>query len=303
MNKTKCKAVIVFLVLLTSLSIKAQVPNGGFESWTLEPALGMLMPDEWIFTAIPEVTAPVTSSTTSHSGTLAARGEVVNTGLPYPADRLTPILITLPQGSEEIGFAVTEKYTELTGFYQFLSVGGDEFHVMVTMLHDTIGVGVGGLSNSASALTYTPFSVAIIYSSGLDPNFCAISITICPSSDSTETHTGSYFLVDDLNMGGAVYIRDREETSRFPDELILKQNFPNPFNPTTYIQYSIPNQEFVSLKIFDILGREVETLVSEFQRVGNHKVVLDGSHLPGGVYFYILKAGKFTDTKKLVLIK
>ncbi len=83
----------------------------------------------------------------------------------------------------------------------------------------------------------------------------------------------------------------------------LHQNFPNPFNPTTHIKYSIPNNEFVSLKIFDILGRNIKTLVNEFQQPGNYEVVLDGAYLASGLYFYYLKAGPFSDMKKLVLLK
>jgi hypothetical protein len=304
MDKTKCKVVIVFFILLTSLSIQAQVPNGGFELWSVEPTLSMLMPDEWTFSAIPGVNAPVTSSTTSHSGTLAARGEVVNTGFPYPADRLTPILISIPPGSDEVGFAVTEKYAELTGFYQFQSFGGDELHIMVTMLHDTTGIAVGGMLYSTSVSTYTPFSVAINYSSGLEPNFCMISITICSSPDSTETHTGSYFLVDDLNLGGMVSIPQGEEPSGLPDAFILKQNYPNPFNPATKISYSIAQPDFVILKIYNILGQEIQTLVNKFQTTGNYTINFDAKNLSSGIYFYELNVGnKVTEIKKMILMR
>ena len=86
-------------------------------------------------------------------------------------------------------------------------------------------------------------------------------------------------------------------------EFKLQQNYPNPFNPTTQIIYSIPEQELVSLKVFDCLGREVKTLVDEVKSAGVYNVVLDGTDLSGGVYFYCVKAGKFSDTKKLVLLK
>lgn len=91
----------------------------------------------------------------------------------------------------------------------------------------------------------------------------------------------------------------------FPVEFKLEQNYPNPFNPYTTIYYQIPNAGHVSLKVFDILGREVTTLVDEFLNPGIHnsQFSISNSELPSGVYFYQLRAGSFIETKKLVLMK
>ena len=83
----------------------------------------------------------------------------------------------------------------------------------------------------------------------------------------------------------------------------LEQNFPNPFNPSTQISYSIPKDGMVALKIFDALGREVETLVNEARTVGRYEVTFDGSRLSSGVYFYRLVAGSYVFTRKLMLVK
>lgn len=83
----------------------------------------------------------------------------------------------------------------------------------------------------------------------------------------------------------------------------LAQNYPNPFNPTTNIQYSIPKLADVSLKVFDILGNDVATLVDRKQSTGVYNATFDGSNLASGIYFYTLKAGAFTATKKLMLVK
>ena len=83
----------------------------------------------------------------------------------------------------------------------------------------------------------------------------------------------------------------------------LTQNYPNPFNPATTISFSVPAQSFVSLKIFDALGREISTLVSEQLFAGTYSRQWDAAGLPSGVYFYRLRAGLFIETKKLVLLR
>ncbi len=83
----------------------------------------------------------------------------------------------------------------------------------------------------------------------------------------------------------------------------LKQNYPNPFNPVTNIQYQIVNQGMVTLKVYDLLGREVKTLVNEIKSPGKYLVSFDASSLSSGVYFYKISAGEFSDVKRMVLIK
>ncbi|MCW8850091.1 MAG: T9SS type A sorting domain-containing protein, partial [Melioribacteraceae bacterium] len=89
-----------------------------------------------------------------------------------------------------------------------------------------------------------------------------------------------------------------------PTKYELTQNYPNPFNPTTKIQYSIPEAANVTLRIYDILGSEVVTLISnEAQRVGKYEVDFNASRLSSGIYFYTITAGNFVQTKKMILMK
>jgi len=83
----------------------------------------------------------------------------------------------------------------------------------------------------------------------------------------------------------------------------LSQNYPNPFNPITTIKYSIITAEFVTLKVYNLFGEEVTTLVNEQKQAGNYSVKLDGSGLASGIYIYKITAGNFAGTKKLTLIK
>jgi photosystem II stability/assembly factor-like uncharacterized protein len=88
-----------------------------------------------------------------------------------------------------------------------------------------------------------------------------------------------------------------------PDKFELKQNYPNPFNPSTKIQYQVVGNFYVYLKIYDVLGNEVETLVNEEKPAGVYEVEFDGSNLSSGIYFYQLKAGNFVETRKMILLR
>jgi hypothetical protein len=94
-----------------------------------------------------------------------------------------------------------------------------------------------------------------------------------------------------------------EEAVGLPLGIELSQNYPNPFNPTTHISYSIPQTSHVTLKVFNVLGMEVATLVSGVQDSGNHEVTFNASQLSSGVYFYRLQAGNVSTTKKMAFMK
>jgi photosystem II stability/assembly factor-like uncharacterized protein len=112
-----------------------------------------------------------------------------------------------------------------------------------------------------------------------------------------------------VNGGGVIGVKRIEEN--IPEKYYLSQNYPNPFNPTTTIKFSIPNLssphslngDLVVLKIYDILGKEIVTLVNEKQSPGVYDVTFDGSSLNSGIYFYKLQTDNFSDTKKMILIK
>ncbi len=91
--------------------------------------------------------------------------------------------------------------------------------------------------------------------------------------------------------------------SELPVDFVLSQNYPNPFNPSTSIAFQLPEAGNVSLKIFDVLGKEVMTLVDEYRVPGSYEVRLDASNLAGGMYFYKLVSGSLSETKKMILVK
>ena len=93
------------------------------------------------------------------------------------------------------------------------------------------------------------------------------------------------------------------EETVLPQLFMLSQNFPNPYNAQTTISYSIPNNSLVQIQIFDVLGREILTLLNEEKAAGNYKINFNASNLTSGVYFYRLQAGDFVQTRKMILLK
>jgi hypothetical protein len=92
-------------------------------------------------------------------------------------------------------------------------------------------------------------------------------------------------------------------SNEIPESSKLYQNYPNPFNPVTNIQYDLPHDVFVSIKIYDITGREIVTLVNEFKEAGYYITSFDGARLSSGVYYYKIKAGNYEAVKKMILLK
>jgi hypothetical protein len=115
------------------------------------------------------------------------------------------------------------------------------------------------------------------------------------------------FAVGDLNWfpaQKAIWIStDVKRVEQPPQEYTLSQNFPNPFNPSTTIEYQITRSGMTTLKVYNVLGQEVASLVDGVVTAGNHQVTFDASRLSSGIYFYTLRSGNFTATKKLTLLK
>jgi hypothetical protein len=104
--------------------------------------------------------------------------------------------------------------------------------------------------------------------------------------------------------GGVILpVEVKNESNEIPTKFSLYQNYPNPFNPSTTIEFYIPERTNVKLVIYDILGREIETLIDKELEPGKYKINFTATNLPSGVYFYRLQAGNFIEQKKMILIK
>ena len=109
------------------------------------------------------------------------------------------------------------------------------------------------------------------------------------------------FIVDGKTYGTVTQVMTNSNDS--PNKFELSQNYPNPFNPTTTISFALPSRSLVSLKVFDILGREVATIVSEEMAAGSYTRQWNAANMSSGVYFYRLQAGTYSEAKKLLLLK
>jgi hypothetical protein len=118
------------------------------------------------------------------------------------------------------------------------------------------------------------------------------------------TSVGYQGTILNTKKGGLNFIEEENNSIQLK-KFLLEQNYPNPFNPSTSIQYAISSAQFVTLKVYDLLGREVATLVNEEKTAGSYNVEfrMQNLELSSGIYFYKLQAGDFVETKKMILLK
>ncbi len=134
------------------------------------------------------------------------------------------------------------------------------------------------------------------------------SFTTPQGNEVNEVFRAVRYIPEDFD-GGDITTSVEENENNLPDSFLLSQNYPNPFNPATKIKFSIPgsidlkSSQQIKLKVFDILGNEISTLVDEIKEPGNYEVSFDGWNMASGIYYYQLKAGDFIQTKKMILLK
>jgi hypothetical protein len=282
-----------FLILFGSITY-AQIPNNGFETW------GGNVPDGWVTSNTPVATT-ITPSATAHSGSYSARGDVAV--IPAAAITIQPVLQSGPGGT---GFTYTQRAAAFDGFFQFVPTGGDRLAINVALYAGGVGgtpIASAALASSTTMSSWTEISVPFIYFDSGNPDVCIIQLQIVGPGTGPDAapHFGSYFLVDDLSLTGATDI-GQAETS-VPANFRLEQNFPNPFNPSTTIDFSLPARAQTRLAVYNTLGQEVAALVNGELESGRHSVRFDATGLPSGTYFYRLTAGANMHTGKMNLLQ
>ena len=137
----------------------------------------------------------------------------------------------------------------------------------------------------------------VLQSSGTTETLNGVSFT--DSDNGTVVGNGGTILR--TTTGGVVSVDEKD--NEIPTEYLLSQNYPNPFNPNTTINYAVKERGFVQLKVYDVLGNEVATLVNEEKQLGNYSVSFSKNNLPSGVYVYSLLVNNFVQNRKMILLK
>jgi predicted GH43/DUF377 family glycosyl hydrolase len=190
-------------------------------------------------------------------------------------------------------------YNSNTSKYYLFYSGGAEYNWRI---------GYATSSSFGGPWTKNPSILLDVTSGSWETNFIAFPSVIEDSGSnlykmwySSQTSTGQY----GIGYATAPVITSVEEErfDEIPTDFTLSQNYPNPFNPSTKIKYSVPQTSQVQIKVYDILGSEIETLVNEEKPTGTYEINWYAEQLPSGVYFYQLKAGNLIQTKKMVLLK
>jgi len=300
MSLIRCILLFIIVVGIPFVTL-AQIPNGDFESWSGND------PSGWI--TYNFLYHNISPSTTAHNGSYSARAEIVN----YNGN---PVPVALQAGAGGYGFPVNTRYSSVTGYYQFNSVGGDKLYIGVLMykgkgLTGTIVASSPTIIASSSVSGWTQFTAPINYLNANNVDTCIIQFQILGPGSGTDFHTGSYALIDDLVFGAPTGVES--STQEQPLEFKLHNNYPNPFNPTTHLSFVIGQSSLVTLKVYNVWGQEVASLLNnESMNKGIQGVEFDGFLLASGVYYYRLTAQPlegtgdaktFSKIKRMMLIK
>ncbi len=287
MKKLYFSSFTLFVILMLSSSAFPQIPNNGFENWDQGDPVDWWTGDLAGFDA-------VTQSSDASEGSSAALMTVIDNGgglgyIPFQS-----------AGDNGLGIPVSQRYGSFGGYYKFSAFQGETFNVDIFMYLGLEPIGTGDMRTpTQSPTSYIEFNVPINYFTGDTPDLAIINIYVADLSGGPSI-IGTWALVDDVTFGVA---SDVEQISGLPENFSLRQNYPNPFNPSTLIEYSIPEQSFVDLKVYDILGNEIAVLVNAEQSAGTYRADFTADNLASGLYVAQLRAGSFSKTIKMNLIK
>ncbi len=178
----------------------------------------------------------------------------------------------------------TSTYTQCWVFYDVTFINNDTGWVVGN--NGTILITTNGATDWTEQLSGTTESLYSVYFTDVNRGWIV-------GGNGTILYT---------NNGGVTFVEE-EKIDEIPTEFLLSNNYPNPFNPSSSLSYSIAKSVLVTLKVYDVLGTEIETLVNEEKSTGTYELNWNASNLPSGVYFYRLQAGDFVQTRKMILLK
>jgi hypothetical protein len=295
------KLIITFnlSLVLINFALSQQISNCGLEQW--QPFTGYEVPDSFLtMDQVLFLGQPlVTKTTDAHSGQYAA---IVQTGYVSVSGLLSyGRFEKIGQTNYFYGWPFTARPDTLRFWYKFIPAGNDTGLAAIGLSkwngnHVVIGLGRMPVFNNIAS--YTMAEIPIEYYSSETPDTIMISFV---SSFNSNPTAGTMLFIDDISLNYPP-TGVKEVTSNTPETFLLTA-YPNPFNPSTTIRYQIPEMSFVTIKVYDVLGNEIETLVNEEKPAGIYEITWYAERLPSGVYFYQLNTESFVETKKMILMK
>lgn len=303
----KTFTIILTVLIAMTIETNAQIPNSGFETWEnyVDDYTGYVYekPDLWngslpnnsVYSFSIEKN-PESYPVGTGQYSMKIQPDIANgvRGVAISNDGADPMVNWIPKPS----FAINRRPASLYFYYKCFPFGGDTIIGKVYFYKNGVVIGNPVFGTTQTISSWTAWEVPMTYNTSDVPD----SATIFFVTGAYIQHSESILYVDNLSFD--TLITSVSLTSNeLPIKFNLAQNYPNPFNPTTNISFTIPSRSFVTIKLFDIIGREITTLVSEELRSGNYSRQWNATNIPSGVYFYRLQAGSYIETKKLVLLR
>jgi uncharacterized protein (TIGR02145 family) len=287
-----------------------EIPNGGFEVWEdypddSNPNNVYQKPDKWLG-SLPK--SPLTYSFSieknrdsypvgSGQYSMIIKNDLQNgvsgVVMSYDVPPKVDLKVNKPPA-----FPLSFRPNFLCMYYKYLSVNGDSMTVGCLFFKNGVNIGDATYITSQNVLNWTSLKIPVNFYTTDIPD----SATIFLSTSRYIRQDGSKLYVDNLSFDNLITSVPLT-SSELPSNYNLSQNYPNPFNPMTNIRFRLPERSIVKLVVYDILGREVSTLVNQELEAGDHEVIFNASNLSSGIYFYRIQSGNFMETKKLILMK
>jgi hypothetical protein len=217
-----------------------------------------------------------------------------------------PVTVAIPpaaftgSNSARPGFPYTDQPTTFSGYYKYTPVGGDSMTVVVVFTKAGVGIGAGAFATAESVSSYTQFSVPIYWKQGAGaPDSADIAVSIHASGGAKTTNAGSTIILDDIALGnGGAGVGSKSTQADFQ----LEQSFPNPALNSTTLSYSISDNGYAKLEVFDVTGRIVATPIAGYETMGKHSATLSTLTLPAGIYSYRLTSGGHTSVRMMQIL-
>jgi hypothetical protein len=306
------KKITVLLMTLTILvfTSNAQIPNNGFENW--KTVANCIEPAGWYsFYSLFDSSGtycPVTRSTDHYPESIGSYSVCITNDTTLwkyasePSRFLGWGMLGTAQLNDQPLFPLTGHNTSLCGYYKFLPQNNDTMNINVYLYKNGVEVANGHLLSNAAVASWTPFNIVISSYTDADSARITLSAAMEPKGGGG-IHGNSVLYVDNLSFDVLITSEPEQAADKIPGTFTLSQNYPNPFNPNTTIEFALPKTEFAMLQVFNVLGRQVSSLVADKLNPGVHKYEWHADNLPSGIYYYRLHAGEFEQVRKMILLK